>query len=367
MILPALLIGLPFIAAVAMALPQPPAARRWVHRLVNLAALALALWLPWQADAPDGLFSTAPLPVLAAILVAGAGCVPGPWGGDARPHDQARQGALLLAALAEPRLLAVMALALAVTAALARAGAGRWDRVRLTGVGLSLLLYGTVTLPSPAGAGCVLLGLAALAYAVPETLWVVLISAGGLSAQAGPMLIGMGLGTVLICAATLLIHPRPGVRMRLVALGQGGAVAVAFGLYTPQALFAGVVLLVLLALSQAACRLAKPRSTAALAAAAGLAGIPPFGVFPGLVLLLVAAAGSAPWLLLPLAVGLGGLGWASVPRLAPPRSSRSAAMAGSDLRRLSPAWLPLLVAFLAGFCLPEPAVVWLHAAAECIR
>ena len=148
MILPALLIGLPFIAAAAMALPQPAVARRWVHRLVNLAALALALWLPWQADAPDGLFSTAPLPVLAAILVAGAGCMAGARGGDARPHDQARQGALLLAALAEPRLLAVMALALAVAAALARLWGG-YPIAGQTASGLLVSPYTGVSLALP--------------------------------------------------------------------------------------------------------------------------------------------------------------------------------------------------------------------------
>jgi hydrogenase-4 component F len=194
--------------------------------------------------------------------------------------------------------------------------------------------------------------LAALAVVAPALLPVLPLLA---ARYAGPELVALGLLAVVGCGMVLLLWPARRSYASWIALGQAGVVAVAFGLPGPDAIFAGLVLLALLVLSQAARNRVAGDGLAALVASAGLAGLPPFGVFPGIALVLTAVAGASPWLLPPLLVGVAVLGWASIRDLPPPR------LVVSD--RWSAAWIPLLAGLLIGWCMPGAVAIWLHAAA----
>jgi hypothetical protein len=85
---------------------------------------------------------------------------------------------------------------------------------------------------------------------------------------------------------------------------------------------------------------------------AGLGGLPPLGVFPGLVLVVLALAAHAPWLLLPLGAALLPMVLASVPRRLPDFAPR--------LETPSIAWLPLALAVLLGYFAPDTVGHWLH-------
>jgi hypothetical protein len=88
-------------------------------------------------------------------------------------------------------------------------------------------------------------------------------------------------------------------------------------------------------------------------ARAGLAGLPPLGVFPGLMLVVLAFSSHAPWLLLPLGVAVIPILLAGLPARLPAVSLRTA--------MLSAGWLPLVLAALFGFFTPTELVLWLAA------
>ena len=151
---------------------------------------------------------------------------------------------------------------------------------------------------------------------------------------------------------------RPGIAGRpharqSVWLGQGAAAAAAFGLGGPEATFAGLVQVILLVLASAAADLAARPGAERAIVAAGLAGLPPFGCFPGLALIVLATAHRLPWLLLPLGAGLGMIGWATILQLPPPR--------WTGPLTLAPVWIPLGLALLVGWFLPAGAADWLRA------
>ena len=361
MMVAVILLCLPFLAAAALTVPQPAAVRRWVDRGSVLAVLALSLCLPWQAGQPHSVLPLDPRATLIAILVALGACAARVRTSRLHAAHQAMLGGMLLAALSGEPLVTVAGLAIATTAAIAHDRPARWHRVPLAGAGLGLLLFGTVTGPSQLAAGCALLGLAALAVAVPEALVVLLAAAISLGKPAGPVLIAVGLLGLLACAGILLARPNQRNHLRLVILGQSGVVAVAFGLGSTGAMFAGLVLLILLIVSQAALSLARVDGLDVLVAAAGLAGVPPFGVFPGVALVLIAAGGQAPWLLAPLLAGLGALGWSVARRLPSPR------FIAARPDRVSPAWVLIALALSIGFFLPAPAADWLRPVAAGMR
>ena len=142
-------------------------------------------------------------------------------------------------------------------------------------------------------------------------------------------------------------------RLALVGLAQAGAAAFAFGLGTDAGSLAGLLQLSFLALTQCAVLLAREDGVDRLAALAGLAGVPPFGLFPSLALILAATASRLPWLLLPLGTGLAAIAWTVLLRL-------------PTERRLlpSPAWIPLALLLLAGFAMPDPLLAWFRLAAR---
>lgn len=345
-----ILLGVPFLAAAALVVPLPARVRVWVDRGAGALVLAVALSLLWLPPDPLPLLRHDRLGIFAAILVALAAVTPRSV--DWPVARYIALGGMLVAAVSAHPLLMDAGLAVATAAALApRLGIG-WYRVPLAGAGLGLLLFGSILPPAALASGCALLGLTTLAVAAPVLLPLLPLLA---LRFAGPELVALGLAAVSACGVGVLLWPTATARMPSVAWGQAGAIGVAFGLRVPDATFAGLVLALLLVLTEAAHTLSKGGGLVALLSAAGLGGLPPFGVFPGLVLVVFAVATHAPWVLVPLLPALAALGWAVVVRLPAPR------FAPSD--RWSAAWVPLAGAVLIGWFLPAPAVDWLRALA----
>lgn len=350
-----LLLAIPFLTAAALAVPQIGRVRAWVDLGAVSIALAVALSLPFQHDPAIPLLRHDRLAEFSAILIA--------LGAVARRSGVTGQlalGGMLLAAVSGNAVLTAAALAMAAAAELAPHLRSGWYRVPLCGAGLGLVLFGSILPATPLVSGCALLGLAALAVAVPGLLPLLPLLAlhfagSGFAGSgfAGPALVAVGLASVLACAAAVAIRPSDKSQLSWIAFGQAGVVAMAFGLRSPDAVFAGLVLAVLLVLSGAARMLVKGEGLAALLASVGLAGLPPFGVFPGLALVILATAKQSPWLLVLLLPALATMGWSVVARLPTPR------IAAAD--RWSPAWIPLAAALLVGFALPGSAAAWLHA------
>ena len=189
----------------------------------------------------------------------------------------------------------------------------------------------------------------------------------------GPTVLLLGLLALLI-AALALRRQRDAQRFVAVAtVGQGGIVAVAIGLGTSAAVFAGVLhltlaTLVLTALLSPAANRRRPAGPTGLGLtiAAGLialAGLPPFGLFSSMFLIVMAAAHGAPLLLVPLGAGLGLGAWAMLARLPTPGPSGAAASPPDRATPWSRAmivlpWLHLALTALLGLAMPIPLVRW---------
>lgn len=350
----AFLLGVPLLAAVVLSVTQPAGTRFWLDIGAGLVVLATAIGLIWASAEAIPLLRHDRLGIFAAILVATASVASRPLGTLVAKH--LTLGGMLLAALSAHPLLTEAGLALAAAAALMpHIGAG-WHRVPLAGAGLGLLLFGSILPPASLASGCALLGLATLAVAIPALLPVLPLLA---LRYAGPELVALGSVSVVACGVGLWLWPIQKTRLTWIAMGQAGVIGVAFGLASPDATFAGLVLAMLLVLSQAARAWAEGDGLAHLLSAAGLTGLPPFGVFPGLALAIAAVAKLAPWLLVALLPGIAAMGWASIRRLPAPRA------VADD--RWSAAWLPLAAAALIGWFMPDPVTAWLHALALELR
>ncbi len=322
----------------------------WMDLAVGSAGLAIVFGCVWISPAPMPLLRLDRFGLFAAGLVVVAGL--GDRRGDGYLAKYLMLAGMVLAALAAHPLLRIAALALSTAAALEPHVRTGWYRVPFAASGLALLLFGAIVPVSPVAPGCTVLGLAALAVAVPALLPVLPLLA---ARYAGPELVAVGLVAVMGCGGWTILRPARRSYVPWIALGQAGVVVLAFGLTGSQATFAGLVLSALLVLSQVARNLATGDGLAALLASAGLAGLPPFGMFPGIAMVLAAVAGSSPWLLAPLLAGVAALGFASIRGLPPPRP------AAAD--RWSAAWVPLLAVLLIGWCMPDSVAAWLHAAA----
>ena len=166
------------------------------------------------------------------------------------------------------------------------------------------------------------------------------------------MLTGVSIAGLLCCAPALLSGPSRH-RITLTRLSHAALIGLAVGLADPQGRFAAAVMLILLIVTDTAVVLARTGAAGGMAAAtatAGLAGIPPFGMFPGLVLLALAAAGAAPWLLLPIGLGVAAILIAGTPHRLP---------AVGRMRLPSLAWVPLGLALAFSYAAPEPLVSWI--------
>ena len=336
---------------------------RWVDLAAALAVLAATMVV--QSDAIAAVF--APVLGLDGVLRS--------WRRRARSLRRRVLALLgtslpLLAVWAQEPLAAWLAILAAVAVSLLPVLARRWDSAVVALHGAGIALFGLTLIssaPFVVGYFSVFAGFVMIASAVPDlavvlaiiilriagrTLWPPMVQAVGL---------GVALAAVLACAAALTLSHAGGKSRAsrltggspvvLLELFQVSVAALALSLGQPNGRFAGIVLLILLILMRAAAKGAT--GPVAGLAVAGLGGVPPSGVFPGLVLVALALAEYDSWLLLPL-------GLASVPVL----------MASLPLRlpSLLPAlavpsinWLPWLLAAVVGFFAPDAFVRWCHA------
>lgn len=220
---------------------------------------------------------------------------------------------------------------------------------------------------------------ALLAGALPNVPLVLLLRLRGVLAahpgglQAGPLLLAAGLIALLLAAVELSRGRLPARRLTtLTTAGQSGVAAFAFGLGGTAATFAGLLHLMLGTLARIAALHGSgargvtpgPRGLRA-ATLFALAGLPPFGPFASLFLVLSATIDRAPWLVLPLGAGIAVGMWAilrRLPALLAAEPVRAPSSVGS-LLRLAPAWLPLAVAVVLGLAMPGIVVAWLREAA----
>jgi hypothetical protein len=224
----------------------------------------------------------------------------------------------------------------------------RWDDAVLAVLGAGIALFGLTALgPSILGYFSMFAGFIAIAAVVPDLAPILVVLILRLANQApwsaGIEAIGLtvALLALLACAALLLR------RSSAALLQQSQACVAALSICLGQAdgRFAGLVLLILLILCRSAARIAD-QPIAGLAIA-GLGGVPPLGVFPALVLVVLAISGHRAWLLLPLGAAFVPILLASLPRRLPGVSP-------------SVGWVPLALAVLTGYFAPEGLVHWWH-------
>jgi hypothetical protein len=351
--------------------PRPAA---WLDAALCGVVLLLACMLPWHIGAREA-FWRLDAPAAHVVLLLAALAAAASWARrNASPVSSPVWGSQLailagtvLAVLSEAPLPSWFGMMLATAGAVAAALPGRteaWRSVCLGCTGLGLALFGVIALhatgvaPLPARA-CVMLGYGALAVLSPEltvaAIALILRMRGGATDD---LLLALGLAALLVASlglATMRGKPMPSARrtLKLARLAQGGMAVFAFGLGTDGGNLAGLLQLSFLALTQCALLLAREGGLDRLAALGGLAGVPPFGLFPSLALILAATARHLPWLLLPLGAGLAAVAWAVLLQLP----------AG---RRLlpSPAWVPLALLLAAGFAMPDPVLAWFRLAAR---
>ncbi len=272
--------------------------------------------------------------------------------------------AAVAAVLVDDPGLAWLALTIATACALIAAPA---HRLPLACIGLGLALLGCVLLPAaplPALA-CRLAGYACISLLSSElavlSLLLVLrlpvVMPGHDPASLDPLLIAGGLLALGASIAGLLWRHADRRVTVLAMLGQSGVAVFALGLDTPQARFAALVQVTLLVFTRLAAELAVAESVPRMVALAGLAGLPPFGLFPGLALILAATAAESPPLLVPLVPGVMTLGWLMLRRLHAP------------VGRVRPAlsWVPLALLLVLGFAMPAPLADGLRSVAAVLR
>jgi hydrogenase-4 component F len=181
----------------------------------------------------------------------------------------------------------------------------------------------------------------------------------------GPPLLALGLATLLL-AALALRRQRSDRRLLAVAWqGQVGVVAFAAGLGTGAAIFAALLHLALLLLTAASLWLDAGRA-ARIAGIAGLAMLPPFGLFASSVLIVTEATRQAPFLAVPLVLGLALSAWALAARIValwrePPEPA--AVPAPGQIV----AWLLLAATALLGLAMPAPVAGWVSGMAQALR
>jgi hypothetical protein len=357
---------------------RAPRPAGWLDAGLCGIALLLACALPWQLGARGALWRIDAL-AAHAILLLTALAAAASWARRNAVPNWGSQVALLagtvLAVASIGPLQSVFGMTLATAGAVAAALPARaeaWRRVCLGCTGLGLALFGTIALHGaptalPATA-CVMLGYGALAVLAPElAVAAAILIVRMRDSTTDDLLLALGLAALLVAALGLatrdrrrrtlplygLAQGRRGRTLPLLGLAQGGAAVFAFGLGTDAGNLAGLLQLSFLALTQCALLLARRDGLDRLAALAGLGGVPPFGLFSSLALILAATAARAPWLLLPLGAALAAIAWAVLLQL--PTQRRLLA---------SPAWVPLGLLLIAGFAMPEPVLAWFRLAAR---
>ncbi len=267
------------------------------------------------------------------------------------------QSACGVVAVCAPNLIVAWVVVLAAAAAgLLPVVTRRWQSAVLAFLAAGLALFGALLLPTAPSVPAyfsLFSGFTIIAAVVPDLAVVVVVLILRLASQAPwpPAVEALGISMALIallaCACLLIKPARPG-QVTLLQLAQVSVAALSICLGQPDSRFAALVLLMLLILTRASAR--HVGGLAPTLALAGLGGIPPLGVFPGLVLTILAISAHNPWLLLPLGAALIPIASAAFPRHLPGFSVR--------LTIPSIAWLPLVLTILIGYCAPEQLVHW---------
>lgn len=258
-------------------------------------------------------------------------------------------------AVCAPNLMAAwLAVLAALVATLLPTPRRRWNDAVLAYLGAGIALLGLLLVSAQAasipGYFCLFAGLASVVAVVPDLAVVTVIlilrlgNQGAWPAAASLLGVAIALAGLSSCAL-LLVRGRH--RTTLLALSQACIAAVSICQGTADGRFSGLVLLVLLILTRSAARV--PDQTVATLAIAGLAGIPPLGLFPGLILVVMAISENAAWLLLPLGAAMVPILAASLPHRTPKAWS---------MRSIG--WLPLGLAILAGYAAPDGVAQWWH-------
>lgn len=253
-------------------------------------------------------------------------------------------------------VVAWLALLAAASAAMIPMLTRRWDRAVLAFFATGLALFGMLLVPATPSVPVyfsLFAGFIMIAAMVPDLGPAIAVLVLRLADQAPwpPAVEALGSGMALLAllaCAGMLIHPARAHRTTLLPLAQASIAALAICLGQPEDRFAALIMMVLLLLTRSATRCVG--GPAAQLALAGLGGIPPLGVFPGLVLVVLALSAHAPWLLLPLGLALIPIASGAFPARFPTFAPR--------LSVPSIAWLPLLLSVLAGYCAPEQLVHW---------
>jgi hydrogenase-4 component F len=215
-----------------------------------------------------------------------------------------------------------------------------------------------------------------------------LLAANPLAIAPGPMLVGMGL--VSLVFAALMLYRRRDIKRFFAysSIEHMGIIAFAFGMGGPLANFAGLLHMAMHSLTKSAIffavgHIAQVKGTQSIAEIRGLtethpwlgwglvagvvaiAGLPPFGIFMSEFLVVTSTFGRQPLLAVPLVLGLLVAFGALLLRLhglafGAPRGSR-AAVEGTHLPMLAHLGLVLV----GGIYLPPPLVGWFqHVAAQ---
>lgn len=369
------ILPLPFAAGISLAKTADRDLRilGWKHRWLGWVQLMVAIGL-------TALSLTIPLDPLASVFapLIGVWGISDAWAARKRGARTLAQRWTALAKLVfmlvavgttQPAVAWVAVLG-AVTATLFPVLRRRWNSVLLAYCSAGLSLLGLLAMPLgiPSVSYMALFtGYAAVTAVVPDLGVVIVVLILRLTMQpnmpslAGTILTGLALMGLLVCAVLLTVgvgHPVSRIsrnQATLMQLGQTSVAALALGIGLPEARFAAVVLLILLVLTLAGARIAH--GPTAIAARAGFGGVPPFGVFPGLVLVLLVISREAPWLLLPFGLALAATIAAGIPRRSAPKPTPAWPWSAFRCAGL----VPLALAFVFGFIAPERLVNWLHA------
>jgi hydrogenase-4 component F len=197
----------------------------------------------------------------------------------------------------------------------------------------------------------------------------------------GPIM-ALGLASLLVGGFALWRQQGLTRFLAVSTIGQSGLVAFSFGLGGAAATFAGLLHLTVHTLVKAASfqtvtghgepagLLATHRAAGLtlVVAMAALAGMPPFGLFTSLVLVVEQTVQRLPLLAVPVGIGLVASSWALLVRL----PSYCFGSAGSDqppipLAGLAGAWASLAMALVLGLAMPAGIAAWLQGIAAVAR
>jgi hypothetical protein len=269
-----------------------------------------------------------------------------------------RLAAILAAVMTAEPVFAWAAITIAMATAVLPSRERRLLSVNLAFYGATFALFGVFALAIDHMAIAYLAliaGFTTIAATVPElaaplVVLVLRLSNTPVWADAAAWICTMAAAVGLVACAALLWFLAETHRIALLHLAQAAVALLTVSLNDADGRYAAMMLLVLLTLTRAASRFGS--DPAAIIARVGLTGMSPIGVFPGLVLVILALSGHGPWLLLPLGIALTLIILNSFPARLPRFIARE--------QILSPAWLPLALAVVVGFLTPASVAHWLH-------